>query len=77
MAPGARRLFERAHRNCSEDPWWRDVMRSSEGLGCVPGDGSDGKGFSWSAPTIAAHNTSFTRRGLWPLATAGGEIGLE
>jgi hypothetical protein len=53
-------------------------MRRSEGLGCVSGDGSDGKGFSGSAPTFAAHNTSFTlSRRYAPLATAGEVVSLE
>jgi hypothetical protein len=56
----------RPHRN---DPRWRNLIRRSEGLGCVRGGGSSGKGFSRSAITYAAHNTIFTRRGpagRWP-----------
>jgi hypothetical protein len=46
-------------------------------MGHDRGEGSDGEGISGSTVTYAAHNTIFTRRGLRPLATAGGESGLR
>jgi hypothetical protein len=56
---------------------WRNLMRRSEGLGCVRGGGSSGEGFSGSAVTYAAHNTNFTlSRRCAPLATAGEVVGL-
>jgi hypothetical protein len=50
---------------------------TGEGVGRLQRDGSRGEGLSRSVVTLAAHNTSFTRRGLRPLATAGREVGLR
>jgi hypothetical protein len=67
-ALGIRRLWTGAPRLAGRSVV-ANLMRRSEGLGCVSCDGSDGKGLSGSAPTLAAHNTCFTRRGAsrrWP-----------
>jgi hypothetical protein len=69
IPPGARRLFELARRNGSKDLWWRSLVRRGEELGLRYRDGSDGRGLSGSAVTVAPHNTCFTRRGAtrrWP-----------
>jgi hypothetical protein len=56
---------------------WRDLCFEARDWAAFEARGSSGEGFSRSAVTDAAHNTSFTRRGLRPLATAGGVVGLH
>jgi hypothetical protein len=45
------------------------TLATTRGMGMRLGDGSDGRGLSGSAVTVAPHNTCFTRRGAsrrWP-----------
>jgi hypothetical protein len=66
-----------AHANCLKGRTESDRRISGGGTSCaeardwacVQGDGSDGRGLSGSAVTVAPHNTCFTRRGAsrrWP-----------